>query len=375
MAGNDWFRDSFRSEFERQSAALGRFNLAIFGKTGVGKSTLVNAIFGEEVAATGIGEPVTQGSHIYLDKVGHLGIVDTQGLEVGQDDKQILADLTKAMQQMRKQQLAEQLHVAWYCVRGMDRRFEDTEDAFVRKLAELGLQVILVLTQVPMREGQFHPDALELAHRITARQLPVFGARPFLTYARPDPFTGQQSYGLEGVLDATFRCAPAGQQGALTVAQEIDQARKAKAAQGYIAVAASSAVAAAASPIPFSDAAMLVPIQLGMMAKLAHLYKIRFERAALMGIAATTAATQVGRATFTGLIKLVPGAGTVLGGAIGAGVASAYTVAMGQAWLVVCQRMAAGGFARAGGVIDDAAVRELFLSEFTKRLGTVRRRT
>ena len=45
---DDWFRESFRSEYERQSAALGRFNLAIFGKTGVGKSTLINAVFGEE---------------------------------------------------------------------------------------------------------------------------------------------------------------------------------------------------------------------------------------------------------------------------------------------------------------------------------------
>ena len=112
-----------------------------------------------------------------------------------------------------------------------------------------------------------------------------------------------------------------------------------------------------------------------MMAKIAHLYKIRFERAALMGIAATTAATQVGRATFTGLIKLVPGAGTILGGAISAGVASAYTVAMGQAWLAVCQRMATGSFGRTDGVIDNAAVGELFMAEFKKRLGSVRRQS
>ena len=73
MAGStDWFRNSFRAEYDKQNAAIGRFNLAIFGKTGVGKSTLINAIFGEEVARTGIGEPVTRGSHLYLDKIGHL---------------------------------------------------------------------------------------------------------------------------------------------------------------------------------------------------------------------------------------------------------------------------------------------------------------
>ena len=70
MAGRDWLGDSFRTEYEQASVATGRFNLAVFGKTGVGKSTLVNAIFGEEVARTGIGEPVTKGSHLYVDRVG-----------------------------------------------------------------------------------------------------------------------------------------------------------------------------------------------------------------------------------------------------------------------------------------------------------------
>ena len=335
----DWFKDSFRQEFDKQSAALGRFNLAIFGKTGAGKSTLINAIFGEEVARTGIGAPVTRGSHLYIDKVGALGIIDTQGLEVGKDDKEIVSELNKAMKDMRKMPLHEQIHVAWFCVRGMDRRFEDAEADFIERLDDLGLPVVLVLTQVPVRDGQFHPDAITLAEQITARNLPIAGGRPFLVNAKPDPFTQQPAHGLREVLDATFRVAPDGVEGALTAAQDIDHARKAKEAQKHIGVAAASAAAAAASPIPFSDAALLVPIQLGMMARIAQIYKIKFDRAALIAVASTTAATSAGRATFTGLLKMVPGAGTVVGGAIGAGVASSFTYAMGQAWLVVCQRV------------------------------------
>jgi uncharacterized protein (DUF697 family)/GTP-binding protein EngB required for normal cell division len=367
MAG-DWLKDSFRERYDSESEALGRFNLAVFGKTGVGKSTLVNAIFGEEVAKVGIGEPVTQGSHLYVDKVGSLGIIDTQGLEIGTDDKKIISELQKMINRTRKLPLSEQVHVAWYCVRGMDRRFEDTEADFVRALDDLGLPVIIVMTQVPRSEMGFHPDAVALAELIRQRQLPVVPGSPFFTYAKPDDFTGQRAYGLREVLDATFRVAPEGVHGALVAAQEIDHSRKASEANKVIAAAASSAAASAAVPVPFSDAVMLVPIQLGMMAKIAQLYKIKFDRAALMAIASTTAATQAGRATFTGLLKLVPGAGTVAGGLIGAGVASTYTYAMGQAWLAVCQRAATGSFGRVGGVLDTDAVREAFTEEFKKRL-------
>jgi uncharacterized protein (DUF697 family)/GTP-binding protein EngB required for normal cell division len=369
MAGStDWFRDSFRTEYEKQNAAIGRFNLAIFGKTGVGKSTLINAIFGEEVARTGIGEPVTRGSHLYLDKIGHLGIVDTQGLEVGKDNKQILSELDKAMTHMRQMPLSEQIHVAWYCLRGMDRRFEEAEADFIRRLDEMGLPVIVVLTQVPMRNGYYHPDAVLLAEQIMAKRLPIVSGRPFMTYAKADEFAGQPAYGLKELLDATFRVAPEGVHGALVAAQEIDQVRKAQEAQKYITGAVASAAAAAASPIPFSSAALLVPIQLGMMARVAQIYKIKFERAALMAIASTTAATQLGRATFTSLLKMVPGAGTVVGGVIGAGVASTFTYAMGHAWLTVCHRFAKGKLGTAGTVIDNEQLHQVFMEEFRKQL-------
>src|SRR5215471_20884553 len=143
----DWLRQEFIEKFEEQSRIIGRFNLAIYGKTGVGKSTLINAIFGEEVAATGIGAPVTHDSHLHRHVSGHFGVFDTRGLEIGKDSDTIQEELEQTVQELRQKPLPEQIHVVWYCVRAADRRFEETEAEFIGKLHELNLPVLLVLTQ------------------------------------------------------------------------------------------------------------------------------------------------------------------------------------------------------------------------------------
>lgn len=368
----DWFTDSFRAEFDRQAAAIGRFNLAVFGKTGTGKSTLINAVFGTEVAKTGIGEPVTQGSHLYVDRRGTFGLFDTQGLEIGRDDGALVRELKDVVKSLRKKPLSEQIHCAWYCVRGMDRRFEEAEATFVRTLAELEIPVLLVLTQVPQREGQFHPDAVALARHIESLRLPILGGRPFMTYAMRDQFTGQPPYGLSELVRATFQAVPEAVQAALVAAQRVDLEAKARAAQAFIGATVTASAAAAATPIPFSDAALLVPLQLAMMARIAQLYGMGADRASIAAVASTAVATTAGRASFTSLLKLIPGAGTVAGGVVSASVASAFTFAMGQAWLSVCQRSAGGNLPSLNGVVDAKALQDLFMSEFRRRIPGIR---
>ena len=353
---------------------VGRFNLAVFGKTGVGKSTLVNAIFGEAVAATGIGRPVTQGSHLYVHRTGKLGIYDTQGLEVGRDTDQIVAELERFIEHSRLMPFPEQVHLAWYCVRATDRRFEQTEGVFIRKLAEdLGLPVVLVLTQVPGRRdatGQLFvaPDVVELAEQIAQLELPVHEGRPVLVNAVADPFTGVEQHGLLDLLDATFRLAPSEATDALVAAQKIDPARKAAAAEKAVRAASAAAAAAGFTPIPFADAAVLVPIQIGMMARIATIYDIPMQRATVASLAATTVTTQAGRAAATGLLKLVPGVGTIVGGAITGGVAGTITLAVGEAWHRVCIGMAEGGFQTVSGTLDSSLIQKVFNRELSSIL-------
>ncbi|QWF22617.1 GTP-binding DUF697 domain-containing protein [Nocardioides sp. LMS-CY] len=364
-----WFGQAFGKAWQDRAAEIGRFNLAIFGKTGVGKSTLVNAIFGAEIAATGIGEPVTRAEHLYLHQSGTLGVLDTRGLEVGRDNDKLLAELKDYLRDMRRRPLTEQIHVAWYCVRAGDRRFEPTEGDFVRALHELGLPVILVLTQVPRSVGpggggRVHPDAEALAASIAALDLPIQDGLIHYTMALGDEFTGQAAYGLQELLDATFRGAPSGVAHAITAAQRIDFDRKRERAEAAIKVATGAATTAGASPIPFSDAAVLVPLQLTMMASIAVTYGISIERSTAASIAATAAATTAGRSLVGNLIKFVPGAGTAVAGTINASVAGTFTYAMGHAWLRVCERLARGELRAVGGALDGDSIHRVFMSEF-----------
>ncbi|MFC7497133.1 MULTISPECIES: GTPase family protein [unclassified Nocardioides] len=371
---DEWFGQAFGKAWKDEAEEIGRFNLAIFGKTGVGKSTLVNAIFGEEIAATGIGEPVTRAEHLYLHRSGTLGVLDTRGVEVGRDNAQLINELRDYLHGMRRKPLAEQVHVAWYCVRAGDRRFEATEGDFIRALHELGLPVILVLTQVPRSVGpgggsRVHPDAEALAASIAALDLPIQDGLIHYTMARDDEFTGQTAYGLQELLDATFRGAPSGVAHAITAAQRIDFDRKRERAEAAIKVATGAATTAGASPIPFSDAAILVPLQLTMMASIAVTYGISIERSTAASIAATAAATTAGRSLVGNLIKFVPGAGTAVAGTINAGVAGTFTFAMGHAWLRVCERLARGELRTVGGALDSDRIHRVFMDEF-KSLAT-----
>jgi uncharacterized protein (DUF697 family)/GTP-binding protein EngB required for normal cell division len=366
---DDWFGQAFGKAWKDKAEEIGRFNLAIFGKTGVGKSTLINAIFGAEIAATGIGEPVTRQEHLYLHQSGTLGVLDTRGVEVGRDNDALLAELNDYLHGMRRKPLSDQLHVAWYCVRAGDRRFEATEAEFVRALHGLGLPVIMVLTQVPRSGGQVHPDAEALAASIANLDLPIQDGLIHYTMAKADEFTGQAAYGLQELLDATFRGAPQGVAHAITAAQRIDFDRKRERAEKAIKAATGAATTAGASPIPFSDAAILVPLQIGMMASIAVTYGIPLERSTAASLAATAAATTAGRSLVTNLIKFVPGAGTMVAAPISATVAGTFTYAIGRAWLRVCERLARGEFAAVNGALDSDAVRRVFMEEFKTQAG------
>lgn len=93
--------------------------------------------------------------------------------------------------------------------------------------------------------------------------------------------------------------------------------------------AAIAAAGVAASPIPFTDATLLVPIQSAMIAAIYRAYGNRISDGAIKGVLTAIATTSVARSVAGNIIKIIPGVGTVLGATMNASVAVAFTELMG----------------------------------------------
>ncbi len=99
-------------------------------------------------------------------------------------------------------------------------------------------------------------------------------------------------------------------------------------------------------PIPFADAPMMIAEQVAMMAAINGVFHIDISKDALKSLAVAAigvgGATVLGKTVAANLFKLIPGAGSVVGGAISAGTAGVITLALGKAYIEVCKAIKMG---------------------------------
>lgn len=358
----DFSQQDANRAWDKGVREVGRFNLALFGKTGVGKSTLINAIFGAEVAATGVGQPVTQDSHLYVTHAGALGLYDTKGIEIGTSGQQLLHEVRALLASKQTADASEHIHAAYYCVRAGALRLEGQEVDFIRGLHELGLPVFLVMTQVHRRNGTFREEHVTFAQHIYDQGLPIHSGRPYLTMAMADTSLGYDQHGMVELLDATYEKMPEAVQPALAAAQRVNFELKKRSAKKIIAAAATSAGAVGATPVPFADASLLVPIQMTMMGSIARVYGVPLNSALAASLASTALAVQAGRTLVAGALKLLPGVNFVAYG-ISAAVASGFTTSMGLTWMRICEMALQGKFGALDNM-DNDALKSTFIKAF-----------
>ena len=127
---------------------VGRVNVVIAGRSGVGKSTLINEVFQGRLATTGQGRPVTTEIREYTKEGLPLTIFDTRGLELDRyaETLQQLEELVAS--RGRDADPMNHAHVAWLCISEESRRVEEGESKVAEMFSRHGVPVIAVITKI-----------------------------------------------------------------------------------------------------------------------------------------------------------------------------------------------------------------------------------
>ncbi|WP_276932032.1 YcjF family protein [Dubosiella newyorkensis] len=328
---------------------LNTLNILVIGKSGVGKSTLINTMFRGELAKTGLGRPITQEIRKIEKKDVPLVIYDTPGFELSSSQqKQVKEEIIELLEQgARSKDINDAIHCIWYCINvGANRTFDETELQWLRTLTsenqKFKVPIFIVLTQaIPKKKAQ------EMKRLIEKENLDIVKVVPVLAKDMEfdDEYTAK-AYGLDHLVDLMSEALPQELEKAFQNVQIANLEAKKKNARKAIATAVSASFTEGFSPIPFADAALLVPTQVSMIAAITIIYGFeankRFLTAFMSATIGPLLATGLGRTLSANLLKLIPGAGSLGGGLISATTASLITTAMGEAYIRLMEMIIKG---------------------------------
>ena len=318
---------------------LNTLNIIVAGKTGVGKSTLINAVFRDKLAETGMGKPVTDHMRKISKKGIPLAIYDTKGFELGKEvQQQVKQEVMETISKgLATQDINKAIHCIWYCINTASNRVEPEEIEWLKELSQENqitqVPIIVVLTQSFSKKNA---DAMR--KMILNENLDVVQVVPVLAedYEIDEEYVAK-SYGLDVLIHVMGEALPDELMDTLQNVQIASLAEKKKRARAAIATATLAAAGEGAAPIPFSDCALLIPTQLGMIASITVIFGFDVNKSILTAFLSSTlgsgGATLLGKTVVSNLVKLIPGVGIVAGGAISAATAGVLTAALGEAYI------------------------------------------
>ncbi|MEJ2227481.1 MAG: GTPase domain-containing protein, partial [Alphaproteobacteria bacterium] len=260
---------------------IGRFNIVVAGRTGVGKTTLIGAIFGQEVGDTLMGRPRTRGRIWYPEHPGEgdiLRLCDTEGLEMERYSETLDGLKNEIKTRNASRDPFDHIHVAWLCIDEPSLTVQPGEEALVQMLSEQGIPTIAVLTKAGMaptfqdKVAELLPDARSVM-RVRAAPIEIEGQ----TF---------QQMGLDKLLNATEAVIPSAVEAAWHLASRNLEAM-AKRAETTVLRASAAAGAAGAAPIPIADAAGVFGVQVGMIVAISLQMGVKLKRSDLHAMAIT----------------------------------------------------------------------------------------
>ena len=129
------------------------------------------------------------------------------------------------------------------------------------------------------------------------------------------------------------------------------------------------------TPIPFADAPILASSQIAMIAKITSIFGVSVNKAFITSIVSSAAgvsgAVFTGRAVVSNLLKLIPGAGTIVGGLISGGTAALITTALAYAYINVMVKVATYEYMEKR--VEQSEIVNMMRDELKKQMSTLKK--
>ena len=329
--------EAFEKKCAEEVKNMKHVNIIIAGRSGVGKSSLINASFRENMAEVGMGDPVTSCIRL-IEKAGMpVRIYDTVGLELDQDtQKKSIAEIERLIQTHQNKDVPEMIHLIWYCVSVESERFESIEEDFLSNIASNDVPTVLVLTKA------FDKDLTDkFKETLENKNLPVKKIFPLLAHDK----LNYKAYGVDELVEYSATLLPTEAEAALISASRAGKLKRDK-SQKIVMSTVVGNFAVGFVPIPFADAPLLATAQIAMLSSIAATYGFKLEKSELVGFTSALAgvggAALIGKSVASNLLKLIPGAGTAIGGVISGTTAAVLTYALGNAFIAMMDMLASG---------------------------------
>ena len=256
-------------------------NVLVIGNSGVGKSTLINAVIGEKVATAERGiKGQTNRLEIYENDASPFRVIDSVGFEpTFFKRQQAIAAVKKWSRESTKDGKSDhQINVIWFCVDGTaGKLFPQAVKNFLDATKQWpSVPIAVVITKsYSKRDREENIELVQKAFdkvktkRMFRAVIPVVAETFWIDddkYAAPE--------GIDELIAATVDLMPEGLDAAEKDAAQFRLNRKRALAHSTAAAATSSAVVVGAVPVPVPDAAILGPIEVAAITAISKIYGI-----------------------------------------------------------------------------------------------------